>query len=205
MGDDRSLTDEGPSAVDRVQEIAAVIARLGPADKQRLFELLASRGDLPGLVSGRSPTPGQPELISPAPEPVKAPDYVLVFDGGSKGNPGLGYGSYAIIRVQDGARRLKRLRFGDGYTSNEAEYDTLIAALQDMVTRIEAAGRQPGEFSLEVRGDSALVINQLQGKWKAKEPRMRERRDRCLFLLRHFDAVQLKAQPRAESVRILGH
>lgn len=205
MGDDQSLKDEGPSAVDRVQEIAAAIASLPQADKQRLSRALASQGDFPGLVSGRTSTPGQPALISTAPEPGKAPDYILVFDGGSKGNPGLGYGSYAVTRVQDGARRLKRLQFGDGYTSNEAEYDTLITALQDMVTRIEAAGRQPGEFSLEVRGDSALVLNQLQGKWKAREPRMRERRDRCLFLLRHFDAVQLKAQPREESVRILGH
>ena len=197
--------DVGPSTADRVQEIAAAIARLGPADKQRLFELLASRGDFADLLLGGNPTLGQSEVVSTAPGPAMAPDYILVFDGGSKGNPGLGYGSYAITRVQDGARRLKRLRFGDGYTNNEAEYDTLIAALQVMVARIEAAGRQPGEFSLEVRGDSALVINQLQGKWKAKEPRMRERRDRCLFLLRHFDAVRLKAQPREESVRILGH
>jgi ribonuclease HI len=132
-------------------------------------------------------------------------DYLLIFDGGSKGNPGLGYGSYVITRVRDGAQRLERLTFGDGYTNNEAEYDTLIAALQELLGRIEKAGRQPAEFSLEVRGDSALVIKQLQGGWKAREPRMAERRDRCLQLLRRFKAVELKAQPREQSVRILGH
>ncbi len=132
-------------------------------------------------------------------------DYILIFDGGSKGNPGRGYGSYAITRVKDGARRLERLEFGDDYTNNEAEYDTLIAALRDLIGRIEAARRDPSEFTLEVRGDSTLVINQLQGKWKIKEPRMRERVDRGLALLRRFGAVQLKQQPREESVRVLGH
>jgi ribonuclease HI len=139
------------------------------------------------------------------PSGSRAPDYVLIFDGGSKGNPGYGYGSYALTRVQDGAQRLERVRFGGGTTNNEAEYDTLIAALQDLIQRIERAGRQPGEFSLEVRGDSALVINQLQGRWQAKEPRMQDRRDRCLQLLRRFRSVRLKTQPREESVRVLGH
>lgn len=175
--------------MDRIQEIAAAIAALQPEEKQRLFGLLAARGEL--MPSG---------LDNP-----HSPDYILVFDGGSKGNPGQGYGSYAIIRVRDGAQRLERLQFGTEYTNNEAEYDALIAALQDLVERIKEAGRQPQEFALEVRGDSALVINQLQGTWKAKDPRMRERRNRCLHLLARFAAVELKAQPREESVRVLGH
>jgi len=56
-----------------------------------------------------------------------------------------------------------------------------------------------------VRGDSALVINQIEGRWKANEPRMRARRDRCRRSLGRFGGVKLKAQPREESVRILGH
>lgn len=141
-------------------------------------------------------------LSSPLPRP---PDYILTFDGGSRGNPGWGYGSYAVTRVQDGRQCLKRLELGDGYTNNEAEYDTLLAGLQDLIQRIEKAGRRPEEFVLEVRGDSALVISQLQGKWKAREARMKERRDHCLHLLHRFGAVELKTQPREESVRILGH
>jgi ribonuclease HI len=134
-----------------------------------------------------------------------SPDYLLIFDGGSKGNPGLGYGSYVITRVRDGAKRLERLTLGEDYTNNEAEYDTLIAALRDLIGRIENAGRRPEEFSLEIRGDSALVINQLQRRWRAREPRMAERRDRCLQLLQRFRSVELKAQPREQSVRVLGH
>jgi ribonuclease HI len=97
------------------------------------------------------------------------------------------------------------VELGNGYTSNEAEYDTLLAALQDLIGRIEGAGRQPSDVALEVRGDSALVIHQLTGKWQAREPRMKERRGRCLRLLRRFGAVDFRLQPRAESVRVLGH
>ena len=189
--------------MDEIQEILAAIAKLQPAEKRRLFGILAEQGEFPNQLADSSPT--QIEMRVANSQPHGAPDYIIVFDGGSKGNPGLGYGSYTINRVQDGARRLERLRFGDGYTSNEAEYDTLIAALQDLIHRIEAGGREPGEFSLEVRGDSALVIKQLRGEWKAKEPRMKKRRDQCFRLLRRFGAVGLKTHPREQSVRILGH
>jgi ribonuclease HI len=188
-----------------VQQIAAAIAKLSPTQKQQLFQILVSQGDLPNSTGPSTLEAKQLEFSPATRQRPNSPDYVLVFDGGSKGNPGWGYGSYAITRVKDGAQRLERLQFGDGYTNNEAEYDSLIAALQDLLSRIEQAGRQPQEFSLEVRGDSALVINQLRGKWKAKDPRMRERRDRCQPLLQRFGSVVLKAQPREESVRVLGH
>lgn len=190
---------------DKIQEIAAAIARLAPAQKRRLFQVLAAQGDLPPTTHDSGGSPAQLNLL-PADQPHRGkPDYLLIFDGGSKGNPGPGYGSYAITRLQDGARRLERLDFGKGYTNNEAEYDALIAALEDLIARIEDAGREPEEFSLEIRGDSTLVINQVQGRWQAKEPRMRQRRDRCRRLLARFGAVVLKAHPREESVRVLGH
>jgi ribonuclease HI len=191
--------------VDRVSEIAAAIAALQPGEKERLFRLLARQGNLPEEVATAAPVSSQLELEMASPQSLAAPDYVLIFDGGSRGNPGHGYGSYVIRREQDNAQRLQRLDLGDGYTNNEAEYDTLIAAVQDLLGRIEEAERQPQEFVLEVRGDSALVLNQLQGQWKAKEPRMRARRDLGLRLLRRFRAVVFKLQPREESVRILGH
>jgi ribonuclease HI len=191
--------------MDRVHEIAEAIAELQPEEKRQLFELLTVQGDLPEPTVDYALDVAQPELPSSEAQPNWEPDYLLVFDGGSRGNPGWGYGSYAIIRVQDGAQRLKRLELGDDYTNNEAEYDTLVAALKHLIQRIEEAGRRPQEFALEVRGDSTLVINQLLGTWKAKDPRMRERRGRCLRLLGQFGTVELKTQPRAESVRVLGH
>lgn len=123
---------------------------------------------------------------------------VLVFDGGSKGNPGFGYGSYAV--TVDGETTLTRVEFGNGVTSNEAEYDTLITALETLLKQHAAA-----QVNLEVRGDSQLVIYQVLGKWKAREERMRTRRDRVRDLLRKFKTFRLVLQPREYSVRILGH
>jgi len=106
--------------MDRVQDIANAIAALRPADKQRLFRLLTERGELPAAA----PVPVQ---LPMAPQRPHAADYVLTFDGGSKGNPGLGYGSYAIVRVQDGARRIERLEFAAG-TPYETNLDFSPAA-----------------------------------------------------------------------------
>lgn len=200
--------------MDRISELAAEIAQLQPEEKKTLFRLLVSQGDLasaaPAPQGSQQELPMPQELPRPQelPGPDESPsppDYILTFDGGSKGNPGWGYGSFAITRVRDGAQRLERLEFGQDWTSNEAEYDSLIAALESLIERIEGADRYPQEFALEVRGDSTLVINQILGKWKAKDPRMVERRDRCRRLLRRFGQVEMLTQPREESVRVLGH
>lgn len=132
-------------------------------------------------------------------------DYTLIFDGGSLGNPGPGYGSYALIRNADGAQRLERLEFGDEMTNNVAEYKSLIAGLADMLDTIEQAGRDPSEFSIEVRGDSRLILNQTAGDWKVKQPHLRPLRDRAQSLLERFGDFHLVWQERSESVDVLGH
>jgi len=133
------------------------------------------------------------------------PDYVIIFDGGSHGNPGPGYGSYVLRRTEDGKESLVRLDFGRTMTNNEAEYEALIAALQGLTERVESARRSVSEFSVEIRGDSALVINQVRGKWKAKDDRMHKLRNRARALLAPFGDHRLVQQPREKSVEVLGH
>lgn len=140
-------------------------------------------------------------------------DYTIVFDGGSLGNPGRGYGSYAVATngeaatgaAQAGAWRIKRLNFDGRVTNNEAEYDTLISALQTLPETVRAAEKDPAQVTVEVRGDSLLVIYQVTRRWKAHEPRMAERRDKVLVLAKQFKRVSFAHQPRAQSVKILGH
>ncbi len=90
-------------------------------------------------------------------------------------------------------------------TNNEAEYATLMRALDDVHGRIERASKRPEEFSIEVRGDSALVLNQVSGAWKAGNERMRLLRDTARQALRRFKASRLVHQPREETVKLLGH
>ena len=59
--------------------------------------------------------------------------------------------------------------------------------------------------TLEVRGDSQLVIQQVLGQWKAKDERMRTLRDEVRRLLNNVAKWRLVQQPREDSVRVLGH
>jgi len=135
---------------------------------------------------------------------VTKADYTIVFDGGCIGNPGRGYGSYAIT---DGAgkRSVTRLDFPGRTTNNETEYDTLIAALAGLAASVQAQGVAPAGVTVDVRGDSLLVISQVTGSWKAREPRMAERRDRVLALAKQFKRVTFTQHPRAATLKVLGH
>lgn len=184
---------------DAVERILAAIASLSASERAELLERLA--GDVTPPYPSQATMPldfAAGDLEGPA-------DYVITFDGGSQGNPGPGYGSYALTRERDGKQSLVRLDFGRQMTNNEAEYEALLAALQGLSERIEAVERSPGDFSVEVRGDSNLVLNQVQGVWKAKDDRMRLLRNQARTLLARFKAHRLTHQDRAESVRVLGH
>lgn len=136
--------------------------------------------------------------------PEGGPVIRILFDGGSRGNPGPGYGSYHI-QFPDGHRETVRLDFGRRMTNNEAEYHALLAALEDLAGRLRGEGKSPGEFVLEIRGDSALVISQLTGQWKARNPRMRALRDRVRERLETFGGYRLERVPRGVVLRYLGH
>ena len=131
-------------------------------------------------------------------------DYTIVFDGGAKGNPGHGYGSYEI-GTRNGRRKQQRLDFGDQITNNEAEYLTLIAALEGLAAMIVRHDRQPADFSVSIRGDSQLVVQQLLGHWKVNGPNIRPLHERARLLLDRFGRTDLAWHPRANSVRTLGH
>ncbi|RIK54761.1 MAG: hypothetical protein DCC57_06315 [Chloroflexi bacterium] len=141
-----------------------------------------------------------------APLPGQAPEQPIgvIFDGGSRGNPGQGYGSYAL-RWPGQPQQLVQLRFGDRVTNNEAEYDTLIAALEAILKKLHDSGASPASARVEIRGDSLLVVNQVLGTWDVKDPRMQVRRDRARALLEQFGHWQITHHGREHSVRTLGH
>ena len=152
----------------------------------------------------QSDAPVEPHVMSPLPGQAPEQSIGVIFDGGSRGNPGQGYGSYAL-RWPGQPEQIVRLRFGDRVTNNEAEYDTLIAALETILQRLEDGGADPSTARIEVRGDSLLVVNQMTGQWEAKEPRLQLRRDRARDLLERFGQWQLIHHTRDHSVQTLGH
>jgi len=85
-------------------------------------------------------------------------------------------------------------------TNSEAEYQILIAALKDLVGRIERAGKSPSDYSLLVHTDSQLVTGQLTQGWKVKAANLRPLVDEAEALMRPFGWCDLVKVPR-EDVR----
>ena len=134
-------------------------------------------------------------------------DYTITFDGGSRNNGSQvaeAYGSYHI-QARDGRERTTRLQFPTGSTNNEAEYQSLIASLEDLTEVIKDAGKDPGNYSVQIQGDSRVVINQVTGEWQVKAPNLVPLYQQVQELLSGFGSVTVAWQPREKSVEILGH
>ena len=158
----------------------------------------------------RTGAPASAAAVAPEPEakrrrPVATPvpgfDHTVVFDGGAIGNPGKGYGSYQIVAAA-GVVAERRLDYGDRVTNNQAEYRTLIAALEDLRQRL---GNAVGRTDVAIRGDSRLVIEQVCGRWKVKNAELQPLHRRVIELTRGFRQVDLAWHARANSARVLGH
>jgi ribonuclease HI len=128
-------------------------------------------------------------------------EYAIVFDGGSLGNPGRGYGTYRLRVAGRPWEAPVRCDYDGRMTNNEAEYRTLIAALEALLQR---SGR-PEDDAVEVLGDSQLVLRQLAGAYKVRAANLRPYYGRARELLDRFGASRLTWHPRADSVALLGH
>jgi len=127
--------------------------------------------------------------------------YEIVFDGGSLGNPGKGYGSYEIT---SGGRVLRHQReeYGNNVTNNQAEYLTLIRALQWLDQLLEG---NRSRATVLINGDSKLVLNQVQGLWKINNAQLRPLAMQVRDLLQGYRKSSLVWHARANSVKRLGH
>ncbi len=128
-------------------------------------------------------------------------ELAIVFDGGSLGNPGKGYGSFRIRPPGGDWEPAVRLEYGDGVTNNEAEYRSLLGAMEAVARR----SRDPAALSVLVFGDSQLVLRQLQGAWKVKAENLRPLWESTRAAAARFKSVRYQWQPRAKSVALLGH
>ena len=86
----------------------------------------------------------------------------ISFDGGSRGNPGPAAG--AAYTIAKGG--LSKSQFLPHATNNEAEYRGLLMAI--------AIAKENDFQNVLFLGDSKLVVSQVSGEWKAKNPTMSE-------------------------------
>ena len=95
---------------------------------------------------------------------------IIYTDGGSRGNPGPA-GIGVVIQDEAGNTLHESSAFIGETTNNIAEYEALIRALEDM----QMFGDKLPSMEVEVRMDSELIVRQMQGIYKVKEPSLKER------------------------------
>ena len=117
--------------------------------------------------------------------------FELFVDGGARGNPGPA-GIGARLLGSDGEVTEELADYIGVATNNVAEYQALIAGLEMALDH--------GVRSLIVYADSELVVRQLNGQYKVKEPTLRVLYEQAQRLLRELPDVQIKHVPREQNV-----
>jgi ribonuclease HI len=107
----------------------------------------------------------------------------LNFDGGSRGNPGPA-GIGVVVSAADGTPLVTLGRFIGRATNNVAEYTALIVAMEE--------ARKLGARKIIIRGDSELIIKQMRGEYRVKNPDLRVLYDRAQVLFRQFEHAKLE-------------
>ena len=105
----------------------------------------------------------------------------LQFDGGSRGNPGPA-GIGVVVAAADGTPLVTLGRFIGRATNNVAEYRALITAMQEAL--------KLGAQRVVIRGDSELVIKQMTGVYRVKNPDMKVLYDEAQTVLRSFASAK---------------
>jgi ribonuclease HI len=97
-------------------------------------------------------------------------DLTIYTDGGARGNPGPA--AIGVVILDTEGRTLKEFGEYTGETTNNvAEYEAVVRAL---LACKKMFGESLREKTIEVRLDSELVVRQLQGLYRVKEPGLKE-------------------------------
>src|ERR1700680_1763663 len=108
------------------------------------------------------------------------PEHHLIAhsDGGARGNPGpAGYG--VVIKDESGRKVAALSEYLGHQTNNFAEYQALIGALEYAI--------EHGPKALKVISDSELLVRQIKGIYKVKEPTLRDLHTRARQLINKLE------------------
>ena len=116
---------------------------------------------------------------------------IVEADGGARGNPGpAGYG--AVVRdAATGSVLAERAEAIGVTTNNVAEYSGLIAGL--------LAALELGATDVEARLDSKLVVEQMTGRWRVRQPHLQPLASEAAALVRRLGRVRFQWVPREQN------
>jgi len=122
----------------------------------------------------------------------KVPEHYLVAysDGGARGNPGpAGYG--VVVQDETGRKVAALSEYLGHQTNNFAEYQGLIGALEYTI--------EHGPKALKVVSDSELLVKQIRGEYKVKNPTLQDLHGRAKQLIRRLDWFTIQHVLRAKN------
>jgi ribonuclease H / adenosylcobalamin/alpha-ribazole phosphatase len=108
----------------------------------------------------------------------------LSTDGGARGNPGPAAYGY-VLETEDGTVLAAHGEAIGEATNNVAEYRALLAGLEKAL--------EIGVEELEVVSDSELLVKQMRGEYRVKNPTLAELHDEAGRLARRLRRVAYKA------------
>ena len=114
----------------------------------------------------------------------------LFTDGACRGNPGNG-GAGAVLVGENGEVVSTAKRFLGHCTNNIAEYQALILGLEEALRR--------GSTAISIYLDSELIVRQIQGVYRVKNPTLKPLMADVRALLDRFDTWQVAHVPRSEN------
>ncbi len=130
----------------------------------------------------RRKTASSPNLFGTPGETPPEAHWIAHIDGGARGNPGpAGYG----VVLEDAHGRVAELsQYLGRQTNNFAEYSGLLAALAYAV--------EHGCKALKVISDSELMVRQLKGIYRVRDPRLRELYDHAQAMIRKLEWFRIE-------------
>lgn len=161
----------------------------------------ATGREMPGAAATIADQPSErgrqaaPSVADPALW-LRGAHYTLVLcsfiDGGGQPNVGRGpaRGTYQLWTRSGNGARANVTHEGDR-AGDEAEYLTLIAALDDLLARIAANQRNPSAYSLTIFSRRELVVKQLDGTYRTRSATLQPLQQRAGLLLQRFASVEL--------------
>ena len=105
---------------------------------------------------------------------------VINTDGGARGNPGPA-GTGVVIKDQQGQVLYAVGEYIGQTTNNVAEYKALIRSLEQ--------AHNLGATELQINMDSELIVKQMLGQYKIKEPTLKELAGQVFRLQNHFQKI----------------
>ena len=122
----------------------------------------------------------------------KESEWTLYADGASRGNPGEA-GVGAVIADSHG-RTVKELKYFLGVASNnDAEYQAAILALEKAY--------ELGAKRVALHLDSELVVRQLKGEYRVREPHLKDLHRKAMEALNRFSRYSILHISREENRR----